>query len=163
MTKHELPKRMRRSVAVPSKSGRPPSLQVAALCYRQRGNSLRVLLITSRDTGRWVTPKGWPMRNRTDPEAAAREAYEEAGIRGDIAAKPIGHYTYMKWLGKGRSIPCLVRVYPLQVNEMLKSYPETKQRRKKWFRPEKAAEKVMEPELAALIRDFDPKSAIWPD
>jgi 8-oxo-dGTP pyrophosphatase MutT (NUDIX family) len=156
MTKRDLTKRMRRAVVGTAKLGRPPSLQVAALCYRQRGKSLRILLITSRDTGRWVTPKGWPMRNRTEPEAAAREAYEEAGIRGDVSTRHVGHYSYKKWLGNGRAIPCLVRVYPLRVREMLKSYPETRQRRNKWFSQAKAAKKVMEPELAALIRAFEP-------
>jgi len=160
MSKIQLAKRMRRSTATVASSGRPPRLQVAALCYRPTGHSFRVLLITSRDTGRWVTPKGWPMRNRTEAEAAEREAYEEAGIRGDISTKSIGHYSYMKWLDKGRAIPCMVRVYPLRVRQVLKSYPETKQRRKKWFRPTKAARKVLEPELAALIRSFDPKGKI---
>jgi len=156
MTKHDPSQRLRRSVTAAAKSGRPPNLQVAALCYRPSGKTFRVLLITSRDTGRWVTPKGWPMRNRTEPEAAAREAYEEAGIRGDISSRSIGHYTYFKWIDKNRAIPCVVRVYPLRVREILKSYPETKQRRNKWFRPAKAARKVQEPELAALIRNFDP-------
>ncbi len=156
MTKHDMPRRMRQPVAGAAKSGKPPSLQVAALCFRPKGKSFRVLLITSRDTGRWVIPKGWPMRNRTESEAAAREAYEEAGIRGDISPKSMGHYTYMKWLGRNRAIPCFVRVYPLRVRQMLKSYPETRQRRNKWFSPSKAAKKVAEPELAALIRGFDP-------
>ena len=49
-------------------------LQVAALCWRRSRKGLRVLLITSRDTGRWVIPKGWQMRNRSDPDAARRYA-----------------------------------------------------------------------------------------
>ena len=73
----------KRSRAAASSPGQPPRLQVAALCWRRSAKGLRILLITSRDTGRWVIPKGWPMRNRTEPEAAAREAYEEAGLRGD--------------------------------------------------------------------------------
>lgn len=134
----------------------PPSLQVAALCWRRSAKGLRIALITSRDTGRWVIPKGWPMRRRTEPEAAEREAWEEAGVRGRLTERSIGLYTYRKVLGAGRSIPCVVRVYPLEVAERLKKYPETGQRRIKWFTPAKAARKVDEPDLARIIRDFDP-------
>ena len=140
--------------------GPPPSLQVGALCWRRSAKgSLRVLLITSRDTGRWVIPKGWPMRNRSDAEAAAREAFEEAGVRGKIAARPIGLYGYPKVVAKGRAIACVVRVYPLRVTERLQTFPEHGQRRTKWFGPAKAARKVQEPELAKLIRGFDPDAA----
>ena len=115
-----------------------------------------MLLITSRDTGRWVIPKGWPMRNRSDAEAAAREAYEEAGLRGDVSERSLGIYTYQKVLGPKRSIPVVVRVFPLEAREMLRTYPETGQRRVKWFAPDKAAQRVAEPDLAALIRGFSP-------
>jgi 8-oxo-dGTP pyrophosphatase MutT (NUDIX family) len=145
----------KRSTAV-SAPGQPPRLQVAALCWRRTGKGIRVLLITSRDTGRWVIPKGWPMRHRTEAETAAREAFEEAGLRGDILERSIGVYTYRKVLAPGRTIPCVVRVYPLEVRELLKQYPETGQRRVKWFTPDKAARRVLEPDLRALIRDFQP-------
>ena len=135
---------------------RPPGLQVAALCWRRSRKGLRILLITSRDSGRWVIPKGWPLRNRTEPEAAAREAYEEAGLRGTIADRTVGLYTYDKGLSPGRSILCAVKVFPLEVSEMLTKYPETGQRRARWFSPERAAKRVSEPELKAIIRDFDP-------
>lgn len=137
----------------------PPSLQVAALCWRRAANGIRIVLITSRDTGRWVIPKGWPMRRRSEAEAAAREAWEEAGLRGDLGERSVGLYTYRKVLGPGRSIPCVVRVFPLEVSEQLKKYPETGQRRIRWFAPEKAARKVDEADLARLIREFDPDAA----
>lgn len=138
--------------------GQRPQVQVAALCWRLSAKGLRVLLITSRDTGRWVIPKGWPMRNRSDAEAAAREAYEEAGLRGEVLPRSIGIYTYQKVLGPRQSIPVVVRVFPLEAREMLRTYPETGQRRIKWFPPDKAAQRVAEPDLAALIRGFDPSS-----
>jgi 8-oxo-dGTP pyrophosphatase MutT (NUDIX family) len=136
--------------------GQPPRLQVGALCWRRTPKGIRILLITSRDTGRWVIPKGWPMRHRSEAEAAAREAWEEAGLRGEVLDRSIGVYTYRKVLAPGRAIPCAVRVYPLEVREMLKQYPETGQRRAKWFAPDKAARRVLEPELKGLIRDFEP-------
>ena len=93
---HGQARKPKRSTAARTGAGQPPRLQVAALCWRRSGKGLRILLITSRDTGRWVIPKGWPMRNRTDAEAAAREAYEEAGLRGIVAERSIGLYTYRK-------------------------------------------------------------------
>lgn len=143
------------TVAAPG-PGLPPRLQVAALCWRWSSKGLRILLITSRDTGRWVIPKGWPMKKRTDAEAAAREAYEEAGLRGVRSERSIGVYTYQKALVPGRRVPIAVRVFPLEVTEILRKYPETGQRRVKWFSPDRAASRVAEPELAALIRGFAP-------
>ena len=99
------------------------------------------------------------MRNRTEAEAAAREAYEEAGLRGVVSPRPIGVYTYLKRLPEGRAAPCVVRVYALEAREMLQIFPETGQRRAKWFEPEKAAGRVAEHELADLIRSFDPDAA----
>jgi 8-oxo-dGTP pyrophosphatase MutT (NUDIX family) len=147
----------RRARAAGSARGaRPPSLQVGAICWRLSGKGLRILLITSRDTGRWVIPKGWPMKKRADWDAAAREAWEEAGVQGAIGQQSIGLYTYRKMLPGGAYIPCAVRVYPLEVQSMRREYPETAQRSSKWFSPRKASRLVDEPELAALLRDFEP-------
>jgi 8-oxo-dGTP pyrophosphatase MutT (NUDIX family) len=149
----------RRSSTLRESPGTPPALQVGALCWRRNGEGeLRVLLITSRDTGRWVIPKGWPMRNRTDAEAAAREAFEEAGVTGVAATRSLGLYPYDKVLGKGRFVPCVVRVFALAVAGLAEDFPERGQRRIKWFPPDKAAKKVLEPELALLIRDFAPEA-----
>lgn len=144
----------KRSTAAGSAPGQPPRLQVAALCWRRFDKGIRILLITSRDSGRWVIPKGWPMRNRSEPEAAAREAYEEAGLRGEIAPRSLGIYTYDKVLSPGRHVTCVVRVYPLEVREKLKTFPETGQRRVQWFDPRKAAKRVAERDLAEIIRAF---------
>lgn len=134
----------------------PLPSQVAALCWRQSPKGLKILLITSRDTGRWVIPKGWPMHNRTPAQAAAREAYEEAGLRGVVDERLVGIYTYRKSFGLGRRLWVAVRVFPLEVRELLRKYPEIGQRKARWFSPEKAARRVSEPELSALILHFDP-------
>jgi 8-oxo-dGTP pyrophosphatase MutT (NUDIX family) len=152
------PPRSARSTAARAAPGQPRHLQVAALCWRRSEKGLRILLITSRESGRWVIPKGWPMRNRTEAGAAAREAYEEAGLRGEIAERSIGIYTYLKGLGPKRSILCAVKVFPMEVREMLTKYPETGQRRARWFSPEKAAKRIAEPELKTIIRTFDPEA-----
>lgn len=137
-----------------------PALQVAALCWRyNRKGKLRFLMITSRDTGRWIIPKGWTMHNRTDAEAAEREAWEEAGVKGNIQSSKIGIYTYKKRLNNQSTISVAVKVYQLNVKALLKQYPETGQRSSEWMPRRKAAKSVMEPELRKIISNFDPKAS----
>lgn len=96
------------------------------------------------------------MRNRTEAEAAAREAWEEAGVTGTIFPRPIGLYSYPKFMPKGKVLPCAVRVFSLEVAGSASRFPEAGQRRRKWFTPADAARKVQEPELARIIRSFEP-------
>ena len=127
--------------------------QYAALPIRfdARGE-MEVLLLTSRGTRRWVIPKGWPMSKRTPGEAAAREAYEEAGLEGVIRPEtPIGQYHYAKALAH-RELTIEVSVFVLRVDRQLESWPEQAERETGWFTPEQAAELVAEPELAAILR-----------
>ena len=131
--------------------------QFGALCWRMHGGQPEVLLITSRDTGRWIIPKGWPIDGLTPEAAAAREAWEEAGVTGEISATSVGLYRYSKALTADRSVPCLVAVYPLRVGKLAKRYPEVGQRRRKWFPADKAAKKVDEPELREILAGFVPK------
>lgn len=128
------------------------STQFGAVCWRMHRNKVEVLLITSRDTGRWVIPKGWPMADRAAHEAAATEAWEEAGVRGDIADMSLGLFNYDKVLGPKKSIACKVEVFALRVAALHTDFPERKQRRRKWFAVEKAARKVDEPELRDLLK-----------
>ena len=126
--------------------------QVAALPVRHAADGgLEVLLITSRETRRWVIPKGWPMRDRKDYQAAAREALEEAGISGRIRKRPLGAYTYQKRL-VGRVEPCRVMVYVLEVEKVRAAWRERDQRTRQWFEPGSAADNIDEPRLAAMIR-----------
>lgn len=139
-------------------AGDAVSTQYAALCYRWlRGKEIEVLLITSRDTGRWVIPKGWPVEGKDGAGSATVEAFEEAGVEGEITGDCIGLFSYDKTLGPKQEIPVVVAVYPLEVRKMLTDFPERKERELRWFAPKKAAQKVDEPELAALIRDFVPR------
>lgn len=128
--------------------------QYAALCWRMHGSRPEVLLITSRDTGRWVVPKGWPMAGRSPADAAAREAWEEAGVEGTAEAERIGTFFYDKVMPDAPSLPCVVELFSLRVERLTDRYPERRQRRRKWFSTEKAARKVAEPELQALILNF---------
>lgn len=128
--------------------------QVAALPIRKGEDGLDVLLVTSRETRRWVVPKGWPMKGRKDHQAAAQEAREEAGVAGKIAKRPLGAFTYQKRL-IDRVEPCRVMVYVLQVEKELPAWREKDQRRRKWFSQADAADRVSEPGLASLILNLD--------
>lgn len=125
--------------------------QYGALCWRMHRGRVEVLLITSRDTGRWIIPKGWPIAGLAPAETAAREAWEEAGVEGDVAADGLGDFGYDKYLGPKHSVPCSVQVFGLRVAELKGKFPEKKERRRKWFAHEKAARKVAEPELRDLL------------
>ena len=132
-------------------SGDDSRPQYGALCWRMHRGKIEVLLITSRDTGRWVIPKGWPISGLTPADTAAREAWEEAGVEGDIADAGLGQFGYAKVLSPKKSIPCSVQVFGLRVAELKGKFPEHKVRRRKWFGLEKAARKVAEPELRHLL------------
>lgn len=143
-------------ITVERKQKREMRSQFAALCYTTEAEKTRILLISSRDTGRWILPKGWPMDGRTPAEAAATEAYEEAGVDGQIFDHVLGMYYYDKGMGDDPPLPCIVTVFPMKVHRLLKNFPERAERRRKWFSPAKAAERVNEPELAKILRAFTP-------
>jgi len=132
---------------------RPKRVQVAALCYRETPEGKEVLLITSRDTGRWIVPKGWPIDGLDGAGAALQEAWEEAGVkRAQITREPVGMYEYDKGLGEGLSTPVLTSVYAAEVQELRAEYPEADERTRAWYCPQDAAELVDEPELKAILR-----------
>lgn len=125
--------------------------QVGALCWRLHKGRVQVLLVTSRDTGRWVLPKGWPMAGKTAEAAAAREAWEEAGVEGLAQAQSIGRYCYDKIRPNAVPLLCCVDVFPLRVRRLKSDFPEHKQRRRKWFSAVEAASLVAEAELATML------------
>ncbi|MCE6952144.1 NUDIX hydrolase [Cereibacter sphaeroides] len=137
--------------------------QCGAVCWRAEGGKVLVLLITSRDTGRWVIPKGGRIEGLDDAESAAQEAWEEAGIRGEVDHRPLGRFSYRKLLKTSADVLCDVAVFPLRVSEMLDAFPERGQRKRKWFSPDKAARKVAEPELREILLHFAPERAGTPD
>ena len=134
----------------------PCAAQYGALCWRLRGGRVEVLLITSREQGRWVIPKGWPIKGCAPHKSAAREAWEEAGVKGKAKPEKLGQYSYPKDLGSAGVLPCAVQVYTLAVEKVKKSFPEAAQRRRKWFTPEDAANRVAEPELREILSGFVP-------
>ena len=130
-----------------------PGRLYAALPFRYLHN-LEILLISSRETHRWVIPKGWPMKGKKPHAAAAREALEEAGVVGPIGRRSIGSYSYVKRLKNGAPLLCTVEVFPLMVSRRRDRWREQDQRTSQWFPAEEAATMVEEPELQALIDEF---------
>ena len=136
--------------------------QVAALPLRLDEDGIeRVLLLTSRETRRWIIPKGWPMKGRKPCEAAAREALEEAGLIGRPSKKPIGTFSYFKRRAAHFDI-CRVDVYLLKVEKQLKNWLEKDQREVRWCLLHEAADLVQEPGLSALFRRLD-RARLLPD
>jgi 8-oxo-dGTP pyrophosphatase MutT (NUDIX family) len=125
-------------------------LQTAALPYVVDEQGVRVLLVTSRETSRWIIPKGWLERKIKPCDQAAREAFEEAGVTGTIGRKPFGSFRYGKRL-RNRTVTCAVDVYLLRVEREYEDWPERGQRLKRWLSPEAAAGMVDEAELAAMV------------
>jgi 8-oxo-dGTP pyrophosphatase MutT (NUDIX family) len=132
--------------------------QFAALCYRIKDSKVQICLVTSRRTKRWIVPKGWPMDGETPMDAAATEAFEEAGVRGKVHARPAGVFSYYK-VRLENELPCLAVVYPMRVKKVLKDWPERKERTRKWVSRKKAAALVSDVELSAIILNFKPETA----
>jgi 8-oxo-dGTP pyrophosphatase MutT (NUDIX family) len=128
-------------------------VQYGALPYRLRGGSgPQFMLITSRETRRWVIPKGWPKKGKSPQYSAAREAFEEAGVVGAVAKRPVGSFSYEKRLKNGAVVVCAVRVFALEVSCQSKQWPEKQERIVKWLSAAQAAQRVKEPNLGDIIR-----------
>lgn len=134
---------------------RPNGFQVAALCYRKTNGEKEVLLITTRGTGRWMLPKGWPMDGKTASEAARIEAWEEAGVKpAKVGRRPVGEFDYIKTHDSGWTEPCSATVYPIKVDKVKDVFPEAGQRQRKWVPLKQAAEMVKEDSLRTLLLSF---------
>lgn len=134
--------------------------QIAALpIIWDKEGRLRVLMITSRDSGRWIMPKGWLMDGKKPWHAAEIEALEEAGAVGFISDRAIGEYLYTKRIDRRTKIRCRVVVYPMVVDKLKKRWKERKERKRHWFSPRKAAKLVDEKDLSALLKGLEAKTA----
>lgn len=126
--------------------------QYGALPWRRRKDgAIEVMLVTSRVSRHWLIPKGWRISGKTECSSALREAYEEAGVRGDAKKQPLGQYRYTKVLKDGTSTPCIVTVFGLKVRKAVSKWPEAEQRTRQWFALEEAVGAVNEPGLAAFL------------
>jgi 8-oxo-dGTP pyrophosphatase MutT (NUDIX family) len=131
-------------------------VQYAALPYRFTPTAaLEILLVTTRRSRRWIIPKGWPIKGLKPPKSAAREAFEEAGVRGKVGMKSVGVFNYDKLLAEnGAPVNCEVKVFPLLVKRQSELWPEIEQRRVEWFEPSKAVSLIGEKKLKILVAKF---------
>jgi ADP-ribose pyrophosphatase YjhB (NUDIX family) len=136
------------------KSDRTSDIQYGALPYRISAHTVEVMLITSRETKRWVIPKGWPMMGKKPHKVAEIEAFQEAGIKGVIRNKPVGVYPYSKIMPDGESRLCFVAVFPLRVTLEKVTWRETAERHRQWFPQDDAADLVDEGALAQIINGW---------
>jgi 8-oxo-dGTP pyrophosphatase MutT (NUDIX family) len=136
----------------PRKTTAARRVQYGALPYRlSAGSRPQFMLVTSRETRRWIIPKGWPKKGKSPHYSAAREAFEEAGVVGAVAMRSVGSFSYEKRLKNGGAVVCDVRVFPLEVRRQNKQWPEKQERVVEWLSASQAAEKVKEPKLSAII------------
>lgn len=138
----------------------PPRVQYGALPWRMSNGTMDVMLVTSRGTGRWIIPKGWPIEGFSSARTAAQEAYEEAGLIGETSDQPIGSYRYMKTRREGAAVECVVHVHALKVTRQRDDWPESEERNTIWFPRNDAAQRVDEPELSDIILKFAPPSPL---
>jgi len=128
------------------------------LAYRRVGGEpdapIEIMLVTSRQTRRWIIPKGNIDYGMAPHAAAAQEAEEEAGVRGDIGRQPLGSFTYAKRVVSGLCVNAKVVVFPLAVRDVMDDWKESKWRRRQWFAIEDVAEAIQEPELCEIIAAF---------
>ncbi len=123
--------------------------QSGVIPFRFEKDRIQILLITSRSRKRWVIPKGIIEPDLPPQESAQKEAYEEAGVSGNIYGEAVGTYTYNKWGGT-----CTVKVFLLEVENILEDWPESNFRTREWVSVEEAVQRVDEPELKKIIKDI---------
>ncbi|PZQ18169.1 MAG: hypothetical protein DI565_02905 [Ancylobacter novellus] len=111
------------------------------------------MLVTTRETHRWMVPKGWPIKKLGPLGTAMREAYEEAGVRGE-GGPAIGAFDYLKVMRKGPNQICEVEVFPLHVHEELEDWPERAERERRWFKLSEASSAVEEERLQMILADL---------
>lgn len=147
-----------------AKSG-PVLQQYAALPWRMnRDGFLEVLLVTSRRRGRWTVPKGWQVKHRSASQSAETEAFEEAGVIGQVGSEPIGSYLYSKRRDDGSFESRSVTIFGLHVQGTLHNWPEKSARKRRWMPVIEACGAVGEPTLAEFLRalrskPLDPSAA----
>lgn len=120
-------------------------------CRLGRKKRFEVLLVTGRRSRKWMIPKGWPMPGKSLAEAAAQEAFEEAGVKGKVDPEPLGSFRHVKQSLPIGELEVNILVHEMLVDREFPKWPEFGQRRRKWFSVAEAAERVDSDELKRLI------------
>lgn len=134
---------------MPEKSNINLIEQSGVIPFRIRDGELEVALVTASSGPHWTIPKGHVEDDLTPHHSAAKEAYEESGLVGQVQRRAIGTYMYEK-----RGKPHEVAVFALHVHEELRRWPEMLVRKRKWMSADEAASRVKNAELRCCIQDF---------
>lgn len=110
---------------------------------------MEILLITSLRKKNWIVPKGFVEYNLTPFESAKKEAYEEAGVLGSNETYELGDFTVKKSTG-----PCLIKVFSMEVMDVLDEYPEKNDRKRKWFTIEEASNVISIREISHMFKEL---------
>jgi 8-oxo-dGTP pyrophosphatase MutT (NUDIX family) len=133
----------------------PPLTQLAALCWRKHAEKGRQILLITSSTGRWILPKGWPIDGKSAVHTALTEAWEEGGVKKARAVRrPVGSYLATKITADGDELPCLHKVFAVEVRKTVDDFPESKRRERIWVAPKVAADLVQEEGLKEILRAF---------
>ena len=148
MTLRNVARRWRDRLTLMLNAG-PTVRQSGAIPYAFVDGRAVFLIITSRRTGRWIFPKGGAIEGKPPWEVAAHEAFEEAGVEGEIETAPIGAYRDVKIDGTRRT-PIEVELYPLRVVREIEDWPEKHSRNRRWTNLSDAERLLAIPRAAEL-------------
>ena len=139
----------------PRIDSRPSLTQLAALCWRRTADDAREVLLVTSSTGRWILPKGWPIGGKPPVHTVLTEAWEEGGVKKARALRrPVGSYIATKITTDGDELPCLHKVFAVEVRKAVDDFPERDRRERIWVPPTDAAELVHEDGLKEILRSF---------
>ncbi len=139
---------------MPRKFRKRERLQFGVIPYRlPEGGAPEILLITTRETRRWMVPRGWLIKKLGPLGTGMREAFEEAGVVGE-GGPPVGSFRYLKRLRSGQAQAVRVELFAMEVAEQVDDWPERAERIREWYPHGRAAELVEEPELQEILAVF---------
>ncbi|OIQ90591.1 NUDIX domain protein [mine drainage metagenome] len=147
---------MAKSNVIDMLSGDKAHKQYAALPYTVRNGDVSILLVTSRETRRWIIPKGWSKKTLAPCQVAALEAFEEAGLLGEVASEPCTSFTYWKQISEKKKKYCEVDVFMFCVLGEAETWPEMFERKRSWMSLEDASLCISDPDLSTFLRGLSP-------
>ena len=124
--------------------------QSGVIPFAIRNKKLRLLIITNSNRDKWLFPKGIVEKDMTKEESAVMEAYEEAGVLGEIIPKKIGSYEIIKY-----GTTCKIDMYPMLVEKVLNRWPEDRIRKRKWISPEELKEYIKDKSILKISDKFN--------
>ena len=105
--------------------------RIGSIPFDVNADAVALLFVTSQTRGRWIFPKGLAKAGETHAQTCAREAYEEAGVRGKVYENFPITVSINKQTPEGmQAVP--VTYYPLFVEEQSEEWPEASKRERHW-------------------------------